>query len=86
MVGGMHGKGACMTGGRAWQGHMHGRGGVRGRVGVRATPGRYYGYGIRSMSGMHSCVILFQHSMQDSCRGAGTPTLYLPMFPKTAIR
>ena len=26
MVGGMHGRGACMAGGHAWQGGMHGRG------------------------------------------------------------
>ena len=74
--------GGVRGGGHAWQGRMHGRGACVAGGGVRATPGRYYDYGIRLMSGMHSCVILFQHSMQDSCRGAGTPTLYLPMFVK----
>ena len=39
---------------------MHGRGGMRGKGGVHGggpcmpPPGRYYGYGIRSMSGRYA--------------------------------
>ena len=56
MAGGMHGRGACMAGGmhgggHVWQGGMHGRGGM---CATHTPLTRYYGYGIRSMSGRYA--------------------------------
>ena len=58
MVGGMHGRGSCMTGGRAWQGgvpgekDVHGRGDVCGRRDCTAVDGMH-------PTGMHSCLQIF---------------------------
>ena len=49
-AGGMHGRGGCVAGGRAWQGGICGGGGRAWQGGVRACHSRYYG--IRSMSGV----------------------------------
>ena len=57
-LGGVHGRGACMAGGGmrgrgcAWLGAVHGGGG--GHVWHAFPPGRYYGYGIPSMSGRYA--------------------------------
>ena len=65
VCGGVHARGeACMAGGYAWPGGMHG-GGMHGQGACVAggggmhymhppPPGRYYGYGIRSMSGRYA--------------------------------
>ena len=59
MCGGdVHGQGACMAGGVCVVGGMHGQEGVCMAWGVcvtcTLTPGRYYDYGIRSMSGRYA--------------------------------
>ena len=56
--GGMCDRGMCMVGGHAWWG-VHGRGSMHWGAcmagGVTHTPpGRYYRYGIRSMSGRYA--------------------------------
>ena len=56
VMGGMHDReGACMAGGHAWWGVCMVGACVAGGVHVmHAPPGRYYGYGIRSMSGRYA--------------------------------
>ena len=59
--GGMHGsgcvhdQGVCMAGGHVWWGAcMAGGTCVAGGMRDMHPPGRYYGYGIRSMSGLYA--------------------------------
>ena len=82
MAGGMHGGGGyvwlgvCVAGGHALQGACMGvymPGGVHGGGGMYThTPGRYYGYGIWSMSGRYASYwnaflfVQYIHLLQDS--------------------
>ena len=53
--GGMHGRGACMAGGVWWGVHGWGCAWQAGGLHAMHTPSRrYYGYGIRSMSGRYT--------------------------------
>ena len=70
---GMHGKGACVAGGHAWQGGVHGKGawvvgGVRGKGGVHGRGDVWRGGACVAgemataadgshPTGMHSCII-----------------------------
>ena len=51
--GGVHGKGVCMARGCAWQGGVHGMGGMCGRGGVHGVRAYVAGGGACMTGGMH---------------------------------